>query len=308
MDKEKLHPELRKKFSRLPTLPIENPLARSLIGFAFRLMPNRTPSFPGLTVEDRALKNCSVRIYQPEDYSSGAAVLWIHPGGYIMGNTGLNDRQCSDLARDLCLLVVSVEYRLAPKHPFPAAIDDCLEAWQFMLSSAGEWGLDPSRIAIFGQSAGGGLAASLAQRVADSGGQQPAAQLLMYPMLDDRTAANTELDTIKHFFWNNKNNRAAWACYLGKPPGSDSVPQYAVPSRRKDLSGLPPAWIDSGELDLVYDDAREYARRLEAAGVSSEFHVTPQAPHAYDGILPDSSVAKETQEQYYGFLRKRLNL
>ncbi len=308
MDNARLHPELRQAFSRIPAVPIQIPLVRALIGFLFKLKPNRVPAYPDLAVEDRALANCSVRIYKPRDFSGGAGLLWIHAGGFVMGDTGMNDRQCSDLARDLGLLVVSVEYRLAPKHPYPAAIDDCLEAWQFMQSSAGAWGLDPARIALFGQSAGGALAACLAQRIADAGGQQPAAQLLMYPALDDRTAANTELDAIDHHFWNNKNCRAAWKYYLGQAPGADSVPPYAVPARREDLSGLPPSWIDVGELDVGFDDACEYAKRLEAAGVHAEFHVTPRAPHAYDGIVPDSSVAMDTRQCYYRFLREQLKL
>jgi len=136
----------------------------------------------------------------------------------------------------------------------------------------------------------------------------PASWLLMYPMIDDRSAANTELDRINHRFWNNRNNRGAWHWYLGHPPGQEHVPPYAVAARREDLSGLPPAWVCAGELDLLFDDDKAYAERLKAAGVHCEMHVAPGAPHAYDAVAPDSSVTRETVEGYRRFLCNRLNL
>lgn len=183
-----------------------------------------------------------------------------------------------------------------------------MAVWQFMLESGEQLGTDPSRLAILGQSAGGGLAAGIAQRIVDSGGVQPAAQLLMYPMLDDRTAADTALDGIKHRFFNNKNNRGGWQCYLGQAPGMDAVPPYAVPARREELSGLPPTWICVGELDLFYREDCSYAERLKAAGVHCDLHIAEGAPHAYDAMVPDSSITKATVESYYSFLRKHLRV
>lgn len=308
MDIEKLHPELRKPYSRVPAVPFHNPAFYSVLSFAMKLMPNKIKPVPQVIIEDQPLNNCTVRIYRPEANACGAAVLWIHGGGYIMGHTGLNDKECTALAKDLGLVVVSVDYRLAPKHPFPAALDDCFEAWQFMKISAEQWGVDPSRMVIEGQSAGGGLAAGLVQRIVDTKELQPAAQVLWYPMLDDRTAANTALDSIKHRFWNNKNNRGGWGWYLGQTPGSDNVPAYAVPARRDDLSGLPPTWIGVGELDLLKEEDLKYAERLKAAGVHCEVHIAPQAPHAYDAVAADSSLSKATTADTYRFLREQLNI
>jgi len=309
MNIQELHPELRKPYSRFPTLPVHNRLFLAVINFLMaRVVGNKIKPFPGVLVEDRPLDNCKVRIYRTEGIKSRAGLLWIHGGGYVLGNTGMNDWECSTLASSLGLLVVSVDYRLAPKSPFPAALDDCYGAWQFMQSSAHEWGIEPARIAIMGQSAGGGLAATLVQRIADAGGTQPACQVLMYPMVDDRSAANRELDKIRHRFWNNRNNRAAWSWYLGQAPGLASVPPYAAAARRKDLSGLPPAWICVGDLDLLYSDDCAYAENLKAAGVPCELHIASGAPHAYDAVAPDSSVTKETVELYCDFLHRQLCL
>jgi acetyl esterase/lipase len=177
-----------------------------------------------------------------------------------------------------------------------------------MQTSAAGFGIDRERIAVLGQSAGGGLAAGLVQRIADGGGVQPAMQALMYPMIDDRTAANQALDRIKHFFWNNRNNRGAWGWYLGQSPGLDKVPAYSVPARREDLSGLPPTWMCVGEVDLFYPEDCAYAERLRAAGVHCELHVAPQTPHAYDFIAPESSLTKATMQDCYRFLREQLHL
>ncbi len=308
MDIHQLHPELHKAFRRIPALPLHNRFILSLLQNLQKLMPTKAKAFASVDVKEQTLNSGKVRIYQPHVYTSGAGLLWIHGGGYIIGNAAINDRECLRLARDLNLLVVSVDYRLAPGHPFPAALDDCFDAWQWMQKSAAQWQLNPGRIAIMGQSAGGGLAATLAQRIADSDSLQPAAQVLMYPMLDDRTGANTSLDQLQHPLWNNKNNRAAWHCYLNQPAGGETNPQYAVAARATNLSTLPITWIGVGELDLFFEEDQEYASRLKNAGVSCEFHIAPKAPHAYDLIVPESSVSKNTIDSYLNFLRRHLQL
>lgn len=308
MKKQDIHPELRRIYARIPAVPFHNPVVRLLLRLLQALLPKGIKPAAGVAIEDRPLGHGAIRIYRPQRGSSGAGLLWIHGGGYIIGDVSTSDRECVALARDLRLVVVSVGYRLAPKHPFPAALDDCLEAWNYMQGSARELGVDRIRIAVAGQSAGGGLAASLVQRIADIGGIQPAAQVLMYPMLDDRTAANDAYDQARHFLWNNRNNRGGWSWYLGQPPGQDRVPAYAVPARRQDLSGLPPAWIGVGERDLFHREDCAYARRLQAAGVHCELHEGAQAPHAYDIIVPRSSLAQAFVHSYYRFLRKQLRL
>ena len=261
-----------------------------------------------MRISDRAQGGVRVRLYLPEHARSSAGLLWVHGGGFITGSNAINDRECAAFARDLGLTVVSVAYRLAPKHPYPAALEDCYAAWCWMQSAAQPLGLDPSRIVIAGQSAGGGLAACLALRIRDAGGLQPAGQALLCPMLDDRTAARLELDALEHRVWNNRSNRAAWSWYLGRPAGSADVPAYAAASRREHLDGLPPAWIGVGELDLFFEEDRRYADRLVESGVACELHITPLAPHAFELLAPDASVSRGFFAAYYRFLRRTLGL
>ena len=141
----------------------------------------------------------------------------------MVGSARTNDVTCGQICRTLGLTVVSVDYRLAPEHPFPVPSDDCLAGWHWLQRHAASLGVDPHRVALGGASAGGGLAAGLAKRLLDAGGVQPIAQLLLAPMIDDRTAARRDLDAVKHFVWNNRMNRSAWRAYLGREPGSDGV-------------------------------------------------------------------------------------
>ncbi len=302
---DKIHPELRKVIGRVPSVPFHNRLFLSAINFLTNLV-SKAKSTAEVKIEERNLRNTSVRIYRPENELSGAGLLWIHGGGFIIGTAATNDRECLAYAKDLGLVVISVEYRLAPKHPFPCAMDDCFEAWQWFQTAAEDLGVDPSRIVISGQSAGGGLAAGLAQRIYDEGGVQPAAQALFCPMIDDRTAARRELDLINHRIWNNKNNRGGWSWYLGQPPGEPNVSEYAAPARREDLSGLPSTWIAVGDVDLFYEEDRQYSVRLTEAGVSCQLYVVPMAPHGFESFVLDASITHDLYKDYYRFLRESL--
>lgn len=212
------------------------------------------------------------------DHPSGA-LLWIHGGGLVMGTPEQGNDLCSRFVDELGILVVSVDYRLAPDHPFPAALDDCDAALTWLHAMVDELGVDPRRIAVGGDSAGGGLAACLAQLAHDKGGVDVAFQLLEYPMLDDRTVLRSGDDT---FIWSRTSNRFGWSSYLGHPVAEEEVRPYAVAARRTDLAGLPPAWIGVGDIDLFHDEDVEYADRLRAAGVPCELVVVPGMYHAAD--------------------------
>jgi acetyl esterase/lipase len=247
-----------------------------------------------------------VRVYVPEQRQIDAALYWIHGGGYLIGRAVQDDRLCAATASELGIVVVSAEYRLAPAHPFPAPLDDCLAAWDWLQANAASLGVDPTRIAIGGQSAGGGLAAALVQRVHDRGGNPAIAQWLLCPMLDDRTAARRELDAIGHFVWNNRLNALGWRSYLGAEPGLADAPPYAAPARRTDLAGLPPAWIGVGEIDLFLPEDRDYAERLRDAGVDVEFLTVPGAPHGFEAWASDSPPAEAFLAKARDWLRVRL--
>ena len=293
MKLSRVAPELRapmRRVTRIP-IPMERAWGRRVIQTLLAVMP--ATRLEGVSIEQPRDAAPSVRVYRPVARRSPAALLWIHGGGLIIGRAVQDDRICTLTARELGILVVSVEYRKAPEHPFPAALDDCLAGWRLLQRQAPRLGVDPTRVAVGGESAGGGLAASLAQRLHDAGETPPVAQWLFCPMLDDRMAARKDLDAVDHFVWNNRMNRFGWRSYLGVEPGAPSAPPYAVPARREDLRGLPPAWIGVGDIDLFYDEDQAYAQSLQAAGVETLFEVAPGAPHGITSWALDTNIARE---------------
>jgi len=287
---EDLAPGLRDTYSALPSLPLHSALFRAIMPWLFGMM--RTPRIEGVRIEvPRAAPK--LRLFVPEKRKSDGALLWIHGGGYITGTAKTDDRLCGEVCRELGIVVVSAEYRVAPRHPFPAAIDDCHAVWRWLQDNAARLGVDARRVAIGGMSAGGGLAAALVQRVHDSPGPGAVAQWLLAPMLDDRTAARRELDEIRHFVWDNSLNALGWRSYLGQEPGEATVPEYAVPGRREDLSGLPPVWIGTGAIELFHDEDIAYARRLQAAGCDVTLEVVAGAPHGFEMWGAGTEISRE---------------
>ncbi|MDW5609720.1 alpha/beta hydrolase fold domain-containing protein [Mycolicibacterium sp. D5.8-2] len=227
--------------------------------------------------------NVTVRVHRPvRPQDRGPALLWIHGGGTVMGGAGQEDGFCCKLTDFTDVSVVAVDHRLAPEHPYPTPLEDCYAALLWLTRQP--W-VDPARVAIGGASAGGGFAAALALLARDRGEVAPALQMLVYPMLDDRTGA--EPDQPARVMWSARDNQIPWRWYLG---GAD--PQQAVPARHGDLAGLPPAWIGVGTLDLFHDESLEYGRRLRAAGVPAETHIAPGAFHAFDLLAPNASVSQ----------------
>jgi acetyl esterase/lipase len=307
MEFSQVAPELREPMRRVTRIPIPSNTAwgRRLIQTLLAVMPGG--KVEGVSIEPLRSGGVSGRLYRPAVQRSQAALLWIHGGGLIIGRAVQDDHLCALTARELGILVVSAEYRLAPEHPFPAALDDCYAGWEWQQREASRLGIDPNRVAVGGESAGGGLAASLAQRIHDAGGVSPVAQWLFCPMLDDRTAARQDLDSVDHFVWNNRLNRFGWKSYLGIDPGTDSVAPYAVPARRADLTGLPPAWIGTGDIELFYDEDRDYVERLRAAGVEVTFEVVPGAPHGFEAWAPNTPLARDYVKSAQVWLGQMLN-
>ena len=301
MELDRVAPELRGPMRMAGAPGIEHRLGRRLISAGLAVMPSG--KVDSVVLEKRSASGRDLRVHRPHVARSSAAFLWIHGGGYVLGRAVLNDRLCGEIARELGITVVATEYRKAPEHPFPAALDDCHAAWTWLQREAASLAIDPARVAIGGQSAGGGLAAALAQRLDDEGGIQPVGQLLFCPMLDDRTAARLELDAVDHFVWNNRKNRFGWRSYLGAEPGTGTVPPYAVPARRDDVAGLPPAWIGVSEIELFHGEDIAYAERLRAAGVPTELDVVADAPHGFESWAPDTAIARQHQARASGWLR-----
>ena len=248
-----------------------------------------------------------LRIYKPKSITTPTPVLiWLHGGGYVMGKPEMDDFSCAQYVRELGIPIVSVDYRYAPKHPFPAGLEDSYSALKWVESHSQQLGLDAKRIAIGGASAGGGLAAALVQLAHDRQEIKPVFQLLVYPMLDDRTVLRADIDDSNNFTWTQESNRFGWESYLGKKCGTEDVPAYSVPARRKDLSGLPPAWIGVGTLDVFHDEDVAYAQRLKECDVECEIYIAPDAFHGFDVFDPQLSIVQEFRKSQIAALKEYL--
>jgi acetyl esterase len=238
--------------------------------------------------DDRAPGGVGVRIYRrgPEG-ESVPAVIYCHAGGFALGNLDTDHRHCIELAHRGRCTVVSVDYRLSPEHPYPAPLDDASAVLRWVADAAGELGVDPARLAVAGSSAGGALAARLAQGAADGSLPPVVFQLLHQPVLDDRaTGSKKEFVTSPSF--DAEGAELMWGYYLG----SQTPSAAAVPARREQFGGLPPALITCAEVDPFRDEAVEYALSLLHAGVSAELHVFARTCHGFDSLLPDSPASQ----------------
>ena len=244
-------------------------------------------------------------IFEPEDkVDHGPAVYWIHGGGYILG-TGDEPTFIRDWL-DLGCTVISVDYRIAPEHPFPAGPEDCHTGWLWTVANAGKLGIDPERIAIAGASAGAGMCAGVALMNRDRKGPQPAYQMLLYPMLDNLHATDSgRLEG--HAVWSRESSLNAWEMYLDGTPGEKASP-YAAASRATDVSGMPPTCVSVGAVDLFRDECIAYAQLLMAQGVATELLVFPGMFHGGEIFIPDVQVSRDMRASIYSAMRRGLDL
>lgn len=295
-----VHPELRALLPslreatrpmRLPTLagldaarrgmPVPAALARP--SWSVRKVPGRRGQDVRVLVVNAQRSNGQLR----------PALLHLHGGGFVAGSADASLAALQSLAADLDCVAVSVDYRLAPETRFPGALDDNLAALAWLHANAAELGADPDRIALLGESAGGGHAAMLALAARDRGEVPLLFQALVYPMLDDRTGSTRPVPRhLGQLMWTPEVNRFAWACLLGQPAGGRVVPAGAVPARARNLAGLPPTFIAVGALDLFVAENLQYAQRLAEAGVPTELHLIPGAFHAFDVMAPEATISK----------------
>lgn len=297
-----VNPELRK------TLAVVNKMMGGIDNLTVEMLPNARvksdqyarPLLPSPVPQERMIPghdgSPDVRIYvvDAKPGTSRPAILYIHGGGFIMGSakSTLFNVQKIALAHDC--VVISVDYRLAPETPFPGALNDNYAALKWLHDHADELGVDRTRIAVMGESAGGGHAAMLTLAARNRGEIPIKQQILIYPMLDDRTGSTVEVQPwMGRYIWTAKINRLGWSSLLGVPAGSKSVPAGSVPAREENLKGLPPTFIAVGSVDLFANENIDYSRRLMNAGVATELYVAPGAFHGFDNMVPDSAVATQ---------------
>lgn len=228
-----------------------------------------------------------VAIYVINERAGGArpAILHTHGGGFILGTAAQSIRGLQDIAKTLDCVIVTVDYRLAPETSYAGSIEDNYAGLKWLYANAERIGVDRARIAVMGESAGGGHAALLAITARDRGEVPLIYQCLTYPMLDDRTASSRKVaPTVGKIGWSAANNVYGWRSFLGQRPGTSKVPSRAVPARVSDVSGLPPTFIGVGTLDLFVAEDISYAQRLIDAGVPTELVVVPGAYHGFDGL------------------------
>lgn len=274
------HPDLERIARFIPRQLVTRrslPLLQRLTGLQNRQTPKDAEV---LTLSS----GVGVRLFRPTGVSEPTpALLWIHGGGYVLGSPAQDDALCRRFARELGATVAAVKYRLAPQNPYPSGLEDCYDALKWLAALPA---VDPARVAVAGASAGGGLAAALALLARDRGEIPLAAQILVYPMLDDRSVG-PHLENPGHRLWTQGSNKFGWSAYLGS-----ADPATAVPGRREDLAGLPPTWIGVGTLDLFHAEDIAYAERLRAAGVECQVEEVYGAFHGFDQIAAKTPVAQ----------------
>ncbi|MFF2027223.1 alpha/beta hydrolase [Streptomyces sp. NPDC058171] len=310
-----LDPELAAAVTMLPKIDFGDlPAARAtfdaltgtlLTDLSYDGVDLRTITAPGLDGD----QDVTIRFFTPQNVEGPLPVLvWIHGGGFAIGTSESSDPYCVDVVRALGLAVANVEYRLAPETPFPGPLNDCYAALSYVHAHADELGIDPTRIAVGGQSAGGGLAAGAVLKARDEGVVPVAFQLLEIPELDDRLTTTSMTEFVDTPLWHRPNAILSWQFYLGEGysgPEDPNVSIYAAPARATDLAGLPPTYLCTMELDPLRDEGIDYALRLLRAGVSVELHSFPGTFHG-SALLETAEVSKRGHAEALDALRRGL--
>lgn len=310
----KVHPELRDFFSVMPSSylsyetlePGREGLRQMRLGgdATFENAETIEKFIPGREGDP------DVRVLIHRDKTQTGIVpglYYIHGGAFVMGDPEMMKVACERYATEFQCVVVNVDYRLAPEHPYPAGIEDCYAGLQWFVEHADELGVDPDHIVVAGGSAGGGLVAALSLLARDRKGPKIVAQFPLYPMIDDRchTPSNEEITDGR--VWNGISNKSAWEMYLKDLPEGSDVPIYAAPARAEDYSNLPPTFTYIGDLDPFRDETITYVQKLRQAGVPVEFHLFPGCFHGFEGFVLNAEVSKEANRIFDLALKNALH-
>ena len=300
-----IDPELASLVDVLPVIELDDmQVARDAFEQLIASLKTDIPGIETLEIEDRLVPgheddpDVPVRVYRPKEPRTPPVpgILQIHGGGFVIGSVESEHAGAALMAIDTGAVVVSVDYRLAPEHPYPAGVHDCYAALTFLHAEAGSLGVDTSRLAVVGASAGGGLSAATALLARDRGGPPLCFQMLHIPELDDRLETPSMKTFVDSPVWNRPLAEISWRAYLGDLYGAAEVPVYAAPARAADLSGLPPGYVSTAENDPLRDEGIIYATRLLQAGVSTELHLFPGTFHG-SAMVTTAAVSKRAQRE-----------
>ncbi|ODV53956.1 MULTISPECIES: alpha/beta hydrolase [Lysinibacillus] len=308
---ERILPELRQAYSQFPGFRLDEDLewSRRLLA-QLPLEESELVLITNRTILRGDGGEMLVKIYEPvkRNHDKLPAMFWIHGGGFVMGHPDMDDLLCERFVQTANCVVVSVDYRLAPEHPYPAAIEDCYAGLVWMTTEAPKLGIDSKRVAIAGASGGGGLTAALALMARDKGGPAIIFQMPLYPMLDNRNKTPSSYEiTDSHATWNRTNNLTAWRMYLGEEQDTHELSPYAVPSRADNLAGLPPTYTCIGQLDLFRDETLDYVARLAQAGVAVEMNLYPGSFHCFEVFVPEAEVSQRASQNYLDAMARALH-
>ncbi len=310
-----IDPELAAVIDMLPSIDLSDPVAaREAFEQILVAIEVDIPGVETLRIDDRLVPgwegdpDVPVRVYRPRsDAMPAPGIVMIHGGGFVIGSVEAEHAGAARMAVDTGAVVVSVEYRLAPEHPYPAGLHDCYAALAYLHAEAGALGVDAGRVALCGASAGGGLAAATALLARDLGGPPVCFQMLQIPELDDRLDTPSMRTFTDSPLWNRPLAVQSWKAYLGPLADTDDVSPYAAPARAADLSGLPPAYISTAESDPLRDEGIIYGLRLLQAGVSVELHQFPGTFHG-SAVVTSAAVSKRAQRESALVLRQALGV
>jgi len=310
-------PEVAAALAALGGFP---PVTPDLVPLMRQGLPGRVPPTDedlqrggAFTVEERSVPgpdgapDVSLLICRPTGTTTPVgAVYWIHGGGMVLGDNRAGVLEALDWAQELQLVVVSVEYRLAPETPHPGPVEDCYAGLVWTAAHAAELGFDPARLVVAGASAGGGLSAGVTLVARDRGAPALAGQLLIYPMIDDRNDSPSAVQMADTGTWGRTANTTGWTALLGEARGGPDVSPYAAPARERDLSGLPPTFVDVASAENFRDEDVAYATRIWQAGGRAELHVWPGGFHGFDGFAPEAVISHEARAARLRWLRRLL--
>ena len=310
--RDRVHPDLLELYDSAPEMePVDLPaLIRKSLEDEYEIAG--IPDNEGVEISEQyiegknGIEDIYIRIYKPEGKNELLpGLLWIHGGGYIGGFAMKDDGLCIRFVKEAKCVVVSVEYHLAPEYQYPIPLEDCYSALQWLYDNANEINADRTRIAIAGNSAGGGLTAGLSLLARDRGGPHIIFQMPLYPMIDDRCTTPSCIEIQDRKAWFGECNKLAWSLYLGDIDSKD-VPSYAAPARAVDYSNLPATYTCIGDLDPFRDETIEYVARLSRAGVPVEFHLYSGCFHGFDVSVFRTDIGDHAQDEFVDALARGL--